>query len=46
MQNSLQKTKDHTMDDWARWRHKYNTTACIRGRRFGRGATDCAPTPL
>jgi len=36
------------MLDWARWRHKHNTTARTRGRDFllGPGAADCAPTPL
>jgi len=36
------------MVDWARWRHKYNTTAHTRERNFllGPGAEDCAPTPL
>ena len=42
------KTKDHTMVDQARWRHKYNITARAGGRHFllGPGAPDCAPTPL
>ena len=44
----VQKTKDHTMVDWVRWRHKYNITARTRGRHFliGPGAADCAPAPL
>jgi len=28
------KTKDHTMVDWARWRHKHNITACTRDGIF------------
>jgi len=48
LQKGLQKLKDHTMVDWARWRHKYNITARTSGHHFllGPGAAGCAPMPL
>jgi len=48
LQKGLRKTNDHTMVDWARWRHKYHTAAPTRGQHFllWPGAAHCAPTPL